>query len=117
MSNKTLFTLCRYASGLAAMSMQAVIESRYEFALACAQELVKQGCGHSQATEDPKAYEALLTYTSIIKSRGGVQRRFADLLYDVYMYDLHRDLCIYTVVEKIDLEHYTKILNEYLNGN
>ena len=112
-----MFTLCRYASGLAAMSMQAVIESRYEFALACAQELVKQGCGHSQATEDPKAYEALLTYTSIIKSRGGVQRRFADLLYDVYMYDLHRDLCIYTVVEKIDLEHYTKILNEYLNGN
>lgn len=112
-----MFTLCRYASGLAAMSMQAVIESRYEFALACAQELVKQGCGHSQATEDPKAYEALLTYTSIIKSRGGVQRRFADLLYDVYMYDLHRDLCIYTVVEKIDLEHYTKILNEYLNGD
>ena len=117
MSNKTLFTLCRYASGLAAMSMQAVIESRYEFALECVQELVNQGCGHSQATEDPNAYEALLTYTSIIKSRGGAQRGFADLLYDIYMYDLHRDLCIYTVVEKIDLEHYKNILNAYLNGN
>lgn len=117
MSNKTLFTLCRYSSGLAAMSMQAVIESRYEFALECARELVNQGCGHSQALDDPKAYEALLTYTSIIKSRGGVQRRFADLLYDVYMYDLHRDLCTYTVVENIDLAHYTNILNDFLNGN